>query len=151
MLQETFVLVWRKRAQYRGDGSVGGYLRQIAYRTYLNARPRIERNRKQLGVDRSEVARASGDSEDAAGIARRLDERTLIEKVRRVVDDLPEGWREAFVLFRFEGLTCQEVADTMGLTPKAVERRLTRALRAVTRRVRSIDANSSMPARRAVE
>ncbi len=32
LLQETFVLVWRKRAQFRGDGSVGGYLRQIAYR-----------------------------------------------------------------------------------------------------------------------
>lgn len=143
--------MWRRRAQYRGEGSVGGYLRQIAYRTYLNARPRIERNRKQLGVDRSEIAPSSGDSDDAAGMARRLDERTLIERVRRVVEDLPEGWREAFVLFRFEGLTCQEVADTMGLTPKAVERRLTRALKAVTRRVRASGAISPVPAPRTAE
>ena len=148
LLQETFVLVWRKRAQFRGDGSVGGYLRQIAYRTYLNARPRIERNRKQLGVDRSEV---SPSSDDAAETARRMDQQVLIDRVRRVVDELPEGWREAFVLFRFEGLSCQEVADTLGLTPKAVERRLTRALKAVTRRVRTNGAVSPVPAPRAVE
>ena len=99
------MLVWRKRAQFRGDGSIGGYLRQIAYRTYLNARPRIERNRKQLGVDRSEGSPSANGSEDAAGTAHRLDQQALIDRVERVVDELPEGWREAFVLFRFEGLS----------------------------------------------
>ena len=148
LLQETFVAVWRKRAQFRGDGSVAGYLRQIAYRTYLNARPRIERDRGQLGPDRSE----SSTSPDAAvEAASRIDQRDMIARVRRVVEELPVGWREAFVLFRFEGLSCAEVAETLGLTPKAVERRLTRALEFVTRRVRAAGTPRPMPAPRGLQ
>ena len=137
LTQETFLQLWRKRAQFRGEGSVGGYLRQIAYRTYLNARPRIERDRKRASIDGADAPTVE---DDAKAVAARLDDEALVERVRRVVEALPEGWREAFVLFRFEGLTCTEVADAMGLTPKAVERRLTRALKAVTRgmHVRSV-------------
>ncbi|MBP7276243.1 MAG: hypothetical protein KBA51_08585 [Kiritimatiellae bacterium] len=51
---------------------------------------------------------------------------------------LPSGWREPFVLFRYEGLTCAQVAEMMGLSPKAVELRLARALRAVAERVRAV-------------
>ena len=43
LAQETFVRLWRKRDQFRGDGSVEGYLRRIAYRTFLNARARLSR------------------------------------------------------------------------------------------------------------
>jgi len=63
--------------------------------------------------------------------------------VRRAVDALPEGWREPFVLFRYEGLTCAEIAEAMDLSPKAVELRLARAMKEVVSRVAPHRLNGS--------
>jgi RNA polymerase sigma-70 factor (ECF subfamily) len=51
------------------------------------------------------------------------------------VDALPDEWREPFVLFRYEDMSCADVADAMGLTPKAVEMRLRSAVRALSARL----------------
>lgn len=56
--------------------------------------------------------------------ARQLDD--LITK--EMILSLPVEVRDVFVLSRVVGLTCQEVADRTGLTTKAVEWRLSRAL-----------------------
>lgn len=56
--------------------------------------------------------------------ARQLDD--LITK--QMILSLPVEVRDVFVLSRVVGLTCQEVADRTGLTTKAVEWRLSRAL-----------------------
>lgn len=140
LLQETFATLWRKRAQFRGDGSLEGYLRQIAYRTWLNARATLRRARAvaPLDVDPSSSAETA-----AEGVARDLDRRAALASVRRAVDALPEGWREPFVLFRYEGLSCAEIAEAMALTPKAVELRLARAMKEVVSRVAPHRLNGS--------
>lgn len=140
LLQETFTTLWRKRAQFRGDGSVEGYLRQIAYRTWLNARDRLRRARAvaPLGMDPSSSVETAAD-----GVARDMDRRDALVAVRRAVDALPEGWREPFVLFRYEGLTCAEIAEAMDLSPKAVELRLARAMKEVVSRVAPHRLNGS--------
>lgn len=134
LLQETFTTLWRKRAQFRGEGSLEGYLRTIAYRTWLNARTRLDRSRAASSLD-AEAASHSEAPEDR--VPRQMDQAALLAEVRRAVDALPDGWREPFVLFRYEGLTCAETADVMGLSPKAVELRLARALRSVADHVRA--------------
>ena len=135
LLQETFLTVWRKRAQYRGEGSVEGWMKTIAVRTYLNARPRLVRALAETGLPMAPPARPGVASDDVGG---RIDRNALLAQVRAAVDGLPSGWREPFVLFRYEGLTCAQVAEMMGLSPKAVELRLARALRAVAERVRAV-------------
>ena len=149
LLQETFTLLWRKRHQFRGDGSLEGYVRRIAYRSYLNARPKIVRGRAHQVLDgHEEMAVDRSDSPDETA-ARRDAQRHLLECVRRVVDALPDSWREPFVLFRYEGLTCAEVAETMGLTPKAVEMRLAKAMKDVAGRLAGLreEFRGSLPAR----
>src|SRR5262245_66243433 len=71
LLQETFVIVWRKRDQFRGDGSLEGWLRRIAYRTYLNARPRLERARARAGLEAEPLARAGAPDEGVRSEERR--------------------------------------------------------------------------------
>ena len=134
LLQETFVRVWRKGDQFRGDGSLQGYLRRIAYRTYLNARPRIQKGRAPLPLE--SVEPPEGNGSPAADAARRDLERFLLARVRQAVDELPDSWRDPFVLFRYEGLKLKEIAEILELTPKAVEIRVARALKRVAERVR---------------
>jgi RNA polymerase sigma-70 factor, ECF subfamily len=132
LLQDTFTTLWRKRDQFRGDGSLEGYVRKIAYRTYLNARPRLQKAR---GVAVLDEATASASPSPDSRVANRLDQGELLDRVRRAVDALPDDWREPFILFRYEGMSCREVAEAMDVTPKAIEIRVARALRDVSRRL----------------
>jgi RNA polymerase sigma-70 factor (ECF subfamily) len=141
LLQDTFATLWRKRDQFRGEGSIEGYVRKIAYRTYLNARPRLQRARGVAVLD--EGAASPAPAPDAR-VAQRLDQGALLERVRRAVDSLPDDWREPFILFRYEGLSCREVAEAMDLTPKAIEIRVARALKDVSRRL-GADRGAAVP------
>lgn len=132
LLQETFLAVWRKRHQYEGRGSIGGYLRRTAWHLYLNARERSER-RKGLAPQVHEVevaapADASTERSEAMGF--------LIARVQEALGSLPENARECFVLFRYEGMTCPQIADLTGTPLKTVESRVARATHALSEKLR---------------
>jgi len=133
LLQDTFARLWHKRDQFRGDGSLAGYLRRIAYRTFLNARTRLARVRAARPLDVVEPADPAAGPGDRA--SRDDLHRFLLEQVRRAVDDLPDSLREPFVLFRYEGSTLNEIAEILGITPKAAELRVARALKRVAERL----------------
>ena len=55
--------------------------------------------------------------------------------LKEAILSIPELYREVFVLSRFAGLTYEEIATRCGLTVKAVEWRLTKAIAHCARRV----------------
>ena len=125
LLQDTFLTVWRKRDQYEGRGAAAGYLRRVAHRVFLNSRQRQDR---RAGLFRL-VERDSDDSatpaDDEVGETESM--RFLSGRVREALEALPESMREAFVLFRFEGLTCAQIADATEAPVKTIESRVRRA------------------------
>lgn len=135
LLQETFVTFWRKRAQYRGDGSLSGYLKRIGYRTFLNRRARVEARRPPVPLERVAEPRDDGAAVDEA-VADREAREYLRARVEETLATLPPAPRDAFVLFRFEGMTVAEVADATGAPPKTVESRLKRANELLASRLR---------------
>ena len=60
----------------------------------------------------------------------------LLQRVRDELGRLPDGAREAFVLFRYEGLTCAEISALTGAPLKTVESRVARATRQLAERLR---------------
>ena len=56
-----------------------------------------------------------------------LEEQDLSRRLEQLLDALPENQRRALVLKRFAGLSYQEIADEMGLSPQAVDGLLKRA------------------------
>ena len=132
LLQESFLAVWRKRAQFEGRGSLGGFLRRTAYRLYLNQRTKKER-RKAL-APRSTVAAVAPPAD--VKVEREESVKFLLERVREAVAELPDASREVFELFRFEGLSCAEIAEITGAPIKTVETRLRRATNALAQRLR---------------
>ena len=125
---------WRKQEQFRGDGSLGGYLRKIAYRTFLNSRSRIAARRPPISLDRSLVEPATEDG--GKEIADRDEQTFLLDRVREALATLPDAAREAFVLFRYEGLTVAQVSETMAAPVKTTESRLKRATELLAARLR---------------
>ncbi len=53
------------------------------------------------------------------------------EQLEQTLAQLPEGSRVAFMLSRFDGLSYQQIADKLGISRKAVEKRMHRALLAI--------------------
>ncbi|MEO1367801.1 MAG: RNA polymerase sigma factor, partial [Acidobacteriota bacterium] len=60
---------------------------------------------------------------------RRLVDRRAWLRTRRAVEALPANQRAVLVLAKFEGLSYREIAETLEITPGAVESRLFRAMR----------------------
>jgi RNA polymerase sigma-70 factor (ECF subfamily) len=134
LLQETFLTVWKKRALYdgRGGGSAAGFLRRTAYRLFLNQHERRARRAVLIPLAAGERACAAGEEDSAR------DETVdfLVERVRAALDELPEPTRTAFVLFRYEGLSTAEVAETQGAPQKTVETRIARATQLLAEKLR---------------
>jgi RNA polymerase sigma-70 factor (ECF subfamily) len=131
LLQDTFVMLWRKRSEYDGRGSLLGYLRRIAYRLYLNKRTKASRRAALAAHAPPRPDRV----EPETALRRSVSDADLVARVRQVVAGLPDGARETFVLHRFEGLTCQEISQLMNAPVKTVESRLRRATQAVAQQL----------------
>ncbi|MEM9527044.1 MAG: sigma-70 family RNA polymerase sigma factor, partial [Bacteroidota bacterium] len=50
------------------------------------------------------------------------------DRLQEVIEDLPEGQRTVFLLNRSNGKTYREIAEMLGLSVKAVEKRMHQAL-----------------------
>lgn len=132
LLQETFLSVWRKREQFDGRGSEAGWIRRTAFRTYLNDR----RKRTRRAALDAAVPRAEGVVPPADGeVAHRETVAFLAARVEEALASLPDEMREAFVLFRYEGLTCAEIGEMTETPVKTVETRVRRAAEALARRL----------------
>jgi RNA polymerase sigma factor (sigma-70 family) len=73
---------------------------------------------------------------DEAGPERRTIARQELERLERIVAELPDQCRRAFQLQKFSGLSQREIADEMNISLKTVEKHLATAL------VRVLDALS---------
>ncbi len=119
-LQEVFIVVHRRRAEFEGKSSIKTWLYAIAKMVYLSQRKRALGRRETLVANIPESA-ASDDP------ASHVERRRQFEAVRAVLDRLPEDQREVFVLYEVHGMSMQEVADTLGCPLKTAYGRLYRA------------------------
>jgi RNA polymerase sigma-70 factor (ECF subfamily) len=133
LVQEVFLRVFRARKSYQPTAKLTTWIYRIANNVASNAvRDRSRRKEYQIG-------KSTGPSTTNVGIehialaasgsmpSRRIDyaERAVI--VQQAVQALGERQRIALMLSKFEGLCYQDIADTMGLSVKAVKSLLSRA------------------------
>lgn len=114
LVQETYLRI----APYQQRGTIH-HPKALLLRIARNIAADQGRHASTARAHQSGLARTPDRAE-----ARQLDD--LITK--QMIFSLPVEVRDVFVLSRIVGLTCQEVADRTGLTTKAVEWRLSRAL-----------------------
>ena len=53
------------------------------------------------------------------------------QKLTRVLEQMPEGSREVFLMNRLEDLKYREIAENLGISVKAVEKRMSKALQII--------------------
>jgi RNA polymerase sigma-70 factor (ECF subfamily) len=118
LLQETFVVAWRKRAQFDGRAAVRTWLYAIAGRLAMRHRRGAARWLRALGVLGEQPERV------AANPADELERARAAAAVRAVLDRLPFKQREVVVLYELEGLDGPEIAELVGIPVNTVWTRL---------------------------
>ena len=110
LLQDIFLLAYRKVGSYRGESSLGTWLYRLAMNHCLD----VLRNRQT----RMGQLTDSMDEPDAAPVAAPGPTLSAVSRIdlERAIEALPPACRAAFLLHDVEGFGHQEVADILGVT-----------------------------------
>ncbi|HEY0138275.1 MAG TPA: RNA polymerase sigma factor [Nannocystis sp.] len=114
--QEVFLVLHRRRAEFRGDSSVRTWLHGITVHVARRHRDAIRR--------RSE--RTAGLDEPPPPIPPdvELDHKQALRALDRLLDTLADEQREVFVLAEVAGCSAPEIAEALGLNINTVYSRL---------------------------
>lgn len=107
VLQESFIKVFEKLKQWKGDGPLGGWIRTIVVNTALT---RIKNNKKfRLDKNIDDALSLSDNGEDQL-------EALQAEDLMKLIAQMPDGYKTVFNLFVVEGYGHKEIADLMGIS-----------------------------------
>jgi RNA polymerase sigma factor (sigma-70 family) len=123
VVQEVFLVVSRKLASYRPNGSFTSWLFEITRKVVANHRRR--QGRQLLRTEGEE--RLESLPSQALDPAAELERRVLVELCYRALDELPEKYRTVFVLFELEDMSTQAIAELCRLKLPTVRVQLSRA------------------------
>jgi len=139
--QEAFIKAYRALPNFRGESAFYTWLYRIAINTaknYLVAQGRRAPTRTETEIEDAENF-DDGDSlrtEDTP--ERMLLSKQVAEAVNRAIERLPEDLRTAIVLRELEGLSYDEIAESMNCPIGTVRSRIFRAREAVAEELRPI-------------
>lgn len=135
LVQDTLETALARRGQWRGEGSLRGWLCRIL----------LNRFRDGLRRARPTAAVLALVPEPADPLAeRKADGRLALAEVHQAMGRLPEDQRSALLLVALEGLSLAEAASVLGCAEGTLASRLARA-RAALRELTGREAVSSRP------
>lgn len=120
--QDVFLELWRRRDALAPDSSVAGYLMQAVRNRALN-------HLRHLAVQRKSAVFVEALSEPAEQADALAQATELEQALVRAIAELPPRTREVFVMSRERGMRYSEIAEALGVSVKAVEANMSRALR----------------------
>jgi len=135
-LQETFVVAWRRRSSLRDPNAIVPWLNAIAVRVAASTRRRAWA-RKLVGLESVE------EPAELTTPLSVLESHRARQLVYGALDGIPNKKRTVFILFELQGMTGQEIAETVGCPLKTVWTRLFHARREFLARVAAIDSATS--------
>ena len=124
LAQDVFLELWKRRESIPPDSSEGAYLLQSVRNRALNHLRHLQVQRKNV----MHIEAITGPAEFADARARR-DE--LQDAATNAIAELPPRTREVFIMSRERGLKYLEIAEILGITVKAVEANMSRALKSL--------------------
>ncbi len=131
--QETFLSAYQHLPDFRGEAAFGSWVHRIA------ANHALMRLRHRTVVQAVEEELRSPEFNERGSLAeypatdwsRGADEKVLDAELRRAIQEatnnLPEGYREVFLLKDVEGLSYEQISEITGDSVAAIKSRLHRA------------------------
>jgi RNA polymerase sigma-70 factor (ECF subfamily) len=117
-LQEAFISAFRNLENYRGDAVFGAWLKRIVVNKAINILKK--RKHEMMPEDgRWDVAETETPVE--------YKEELTVDRVKKAIDKLPDGYRSVLSLYLLEGYDHQEIAEILSISESTSKSQLNRA------------------------
>ncbi len=138
--QETFIRAYRALNNFRGDAQFYTWLYRIAVNTAKNHLVSMKRRPPTSDVDADDAEHFDGAyrMHDSDTPEHELLREEIARTVSEVVAELPEELRQAITLREMEGLSYEEISETMDCPIGTVRSRIFRAREAIDSRLRPL-------------
>jgi RNA polymerase sigma-70 factor (ECF subfamily) len=132
--QEVWLKAYRAVGSFRGESSFYTWLRQIMINSFLNHR---RERTMMVGDEVTAVRMEELDVVDAAGpehgrrapgVEEEVHRRLLVEKVTQALGELTPQQRLIFLLKHREGMTYEEISQSVGCSTGTIKKSLFRAI-----------------------
>jgi RNA polymerase sigma-70 factor, ECF subfamily len=122
VVQEVFIKLWAHRQKLDITYSLSAYLKRSVINTALNHLEKDKRSSK-VGLEQIENRPHSNFSDQKIS----FDE--VSAQIDQAINNLPVRTRSVFILIRKEEMTYNEVSTALGISSKAVEKEMMKALK----------------------
>lgn len=130
IVQEVFIKIWENRKKIDCNQSFDGYLFIITRNMIFNhSRKKINQDFLKTTVD------AAISIESDQNILNDIICSDLKQYIGKLIDQLPPRQKEVFKMSRNQKLTYKEIASSLHITPKTVERHINEALHFLRKKV----------------
>lgn len=120
--QDVMLWIWENHSQLNIEHSLKQYLFRSVYHramnriTQLEAKQRIDTTFYERFVDTIQDIDISHINE-------------MSRHINQAINELPESYREAFIMNRFQDLSYKEIAEKLNVSPKTIDYRIQQALK----------------------
>lgn len=117
-VQEAFISAFRNLDHYRADATFGAWLKRIVVNKSINV---LKKRKHPLMPD--------GEQWDVAEEEAPADyrEELTVERVKKAIEELPDGYRAVLSLYLLEGYDHQEIAGILEISESTSKSQLNRA------------------------
>ena len=140
MAQEAFIKAYRALPNFRGDSAFYTWLYRIAINTAKNHLVAKGRRPPTADIDATEAEQYDGASalKDYASPEHEVLKDEIQRVVANAINDLPDDLKTAITLRELEGMSYEEIAETMDCPIGTVRSRIFRAREAVDVKLRPL-------------
>lgn len=121
LVQEVFIKIWEKRLDIKKD-TVKSLLFTIGNNLMIN---HYKHKQVVMSHQGDVIAQNKTEFKSPQFV---LEEKEFETKLNAVMQALPEGCREVFLMNRIDKLKYDEIAERLGLSVKAIEKRMSKAI-----------------------
>ncbi len=121
LVQEVFIKVWEKRAEIKKE-TVKSLLFTIANNLMIN---HYKHQKVVMNHQGDVIAQNKTEFSSPEFV---LEEKEFEKKLNSVIEALPQGCREVFLMNRIDKLKYDEIAERLDLSVKAIEKRMSKAI-----------------------
>jgi len=139
--QEAFIKAYRALPQFRGESAFYTWLYRIAVNTARNWLASAARRPSAPNAIETEDGETFNETDNLTDISTpesMLASREIAETVNSVIEELPEELRTAIVLREIEGMSYEDIAQSMDCPIGTVRSRIFRAREAIATRLRPL-------------
>lgn len=129
LVQEAFIKLWDNCAKVAQE-KAKSFLFTVANNAFLN-----EVAHKKVVLKHAQLSPSKVDNQSPEFV---LEEKQYHKKLQDALANLSEAQRTAFLLNRIEGMKYTEIAEHLNISVKAVEKRMSQALKALRTHFKNI-------------